>query len=308
MPISMKFNKPTLSIADQIALLQGRGLLFPDRERAERYLTAISYYRLSAYFIPFLDRVDHFIPETTFDQILDLYIYDRKLRLLAMDALERIEVAFRSIVSNTMCELYGAHWFMNDKHFRKKYRSKYGHGKLMGNIAFATGQKDTAKQNTACSHYYQTYCSPGLPPSWIVAEVLTMGTWSRIYEELTTKFQKKISGVLGFDKSDLESWIHALTLVRNNCVHHGRFWNHPIPPKAKNVEKYTYKGIPLNKPYTQFAIIQAMLKTFTHASSWSSRLSLLLDEWPLSIHNHMGFPADWDDLSFWDISSPTPPE
>ena len=44
--------KPALTIDQQIDLLEKRGLLIPDHERAHRHLSNISYYRLSAYMLP----------------------------------------------------------------------------------------------------------------------------------------------------------------------------------------------------------------------------------------------------------------
>ena len=39
---------------------------------------------------------DNFIPDTTWDMVYDLYVFDRKLRLLVFDAIERLEVAIRT--------------------------------------------------------------------------------------------------------------------------------------------------------------------------------------------------------------------
>jgi abortive infection bacteriophage resistance protein len=75
------------------------------------------YYQLSAYALPFqnggndLDR-HHFKLGTTFEQVVDLCIFDRKLRLLVMDAIERIEVAIRAAISNVASIKHSPHWFL----------------------------------------------------------------------------------------------------------------------------------------------------------------------------------------------------
>ena len=48
-----KFDKPEKNNQELIEEWERRGLEIPDRQRAERYLEFISYYRLSAYTIPF---------------------------------------------------------------------------------------------------------------------------------------------------------------------------------------------------------------------------------------------------------------
>ena len=104
----MKYTKPSLSIQEQISLLKDRGLIIPDYHRAERYLIFIGYYRLSVYFLPFQKNKDKFDDDIKFDDILNLYIFNRKLKLLVLDAIERIEIA----VKGSFFKLYESKiWF-----------------------------------------------------------------------------------------------------------------------------------------------------------------------------------------------------
>lgn len=94
------FDKESISPDEQLSKLRSRGLIIHDEPRVLRYLSNISYFRLSAYTRPFYISSQvphHFIPETTFDDILTLYVFDRKLRLLLLDAIERLEVALRGL-------------------------------------------------------------------------------------------------------------------------------------------------------------------------------------------------------------------
>ena len=106
------FSKISLTPEQHIVLLKKRGLIFQDETRACHYLRFIGYFRLSGYFIPFQvpgDPQHTFLPQTTFDQALQVYIFDRKLRLLVMDAVERIEVAIRTTISDVMGLAYSPH-------------------------------------------------------------------------------------------------------------------------------------------------------------------------------------------------------
>lgn len=116
----MEYTKPSLSIQDQLSLLKGRNLVIPDHHRTERYLTFIGYYRLSVYFLPFQKNKDKFDDGIKFDDILNLYIFDRKLKLLVLDAIERIEIAIKAVISNYMSQKFGFHWFLNKKLFQRK--------------------------------------------------------------------------------------------------------------------------------------------------------------------------------------------
>lgn len=95
------YTKPALTIAQQVALLQSRGMVISHTATTEHYLSQINYYRLCAYWLPFeSDHVTHtFKQGTSFEQVLDLYIFDRELRLLVLDAIERIEIAIRTQLS-----------------------------------------------------------------------------------------------------------------------------------------------------------------------------------------------------------------
>ena len=89
----MKYNKVPIKFTEQIELLKQRGLRFSNESSALRYLSNISYYRLRAYTYPFQDNSHShqpFIVDVTFEEIIELYVFDRKLRLLIFDAIEKI--------------------------------------------------------------------------------------------------------------------------------------------------------------------------------------------------------------------------
>ncbi|MCD2262695.1 Abi family protein, partial [Dietzia aurantiaca] len=155
--------------------LSDRGLHIPEPARAERYLQHIGYYRLSPYTIPFQqDGPDHLFSEgTTFDDVLDLYVFDRALRLLVMDALERVEVAVRAAMTDHMSNTYNdPHWYMDAAHFHHRGR----HAGLLQIIRSTCDDRlrgspdsgeDTLVHRSALEHYLTTYASPELPPSWL---------------------------------------------------------------------------------------------------------------------------------------------
>jgi len=129
------FNKPPLSLPDQLQLLLSRGLNVPDSTAATHYLTHIGYYRLSGYALPFQiggtgpDR-HNFKPGITFDAILDRYSFDRKLRLLVVDAIERVEISVRAALSNVIASRHGAHGYMSKAPFNRAF----DHTRFMGDI------------------------------------------------------------------------------------------------------------------------------------------------------------------------------
>ena len=108
----MKYTKQAISIPDQISKLKARGLRFGDEAKAANYLSNISFYRLRAYTYPFQDNNDPehpFIKQVSFEEILRLYVFDRQMRLLLFNALEKIEIAFRTQIIYEYAMAHGAY-------------------------------------------------------------------------------------------------------------------------------------------------------------------------------------------------------
>ena len=89
------FGKHYTEEQSLITLLQSRGLSITDVNKANHYLTHIGYYRLSAYMYPLLKtpKTAHIFKEgATFKKVMMLYRFDKKLRLLMFNEIEKIEI------------------------------------------------------------------------------------------------------------------------------------------------------------------------------------------------------------------------
>src|SRR5262245_56089706 len=160
----MKFTKPSISIADQLALLERRGMSVPDHVHAAHCLQHISYYRLRAYWLPFEEAApaagDHkFQTGTSFDDVLALYVFDRRLRLLVMDAMERVEVSLRGSWARHLAMKYGPHGYLDPSHYDRTDRYVKAYANLIEEI-------DRSK-DTFIVHYKQKYHDPKHPPIWM---------------------------------------------------------------------------------------------------------------------------------------------
>ncbi len=98
----MHYAKPPKNIQEQIELLKERRLIISDDEVALNKLEHIGYFRFTRYCKFFQSEDNIFHPDTTFQMILDTYVFDRKLRLLTIDAIEKIEVSLKANINNYM--------------------------------------------------------------------------------------------------------------------------------------------------------------------------------------------------------------
>lgn len=290
------FEKPALSIADQIALLKKRNLLIANLPEAEHYLTTIGYYRLMAYFKPFLLEPTNselgFKKNSQFTDILALYIFDRELRLLVTDGLERIEVALRAAISNVMSVRYGSHWYMEQSLFINLKFHKYFLEEVFTHL------KRTKEDFII--NYYHTYSLPEHPPSWMVMECLSFGTLSKIYSNLKDRStRKQIGDILGQYSEVIKSWMKSLTYTRNLCAHHSRLWNRFFINKPNSIPVIISPKQNDSPFRLQAYIIIQLLNDIAPNNHWKTKLfELFNNKIPISFEE-MGFEEEWQNDPIW---------
>lgn len=315
----LRYEKPALDHTQLVARLIERGLTVPDTARAVRYLRHIGYYRLSPYLIPFRRRTgeDDLRPGTTFDDVLELYVFDRQLRLLVLDALERIEVAVRAAVTDHMSTTYDdPFWYVDRRHFRDGKK----HAQLVTMVRDAVERHlaraaepaaDGLVHASALEHYLTKYGKPELPPSWVVIETLTIGQLERLVANLEHRRDRSsVASALGLPEPLLVSWLRTYVRVRNVCAHHGRLWNvglgvYPALPNAGRVpwlaDPTAVSDFPGRRKrlYPVLVSLQSVLATVSPGSTWARRLSELLAAHPNAPLAGMGVPDDWREDEFW---------
>jgi abortive infection bacteriophage resistance protein len=327
----MTFNKPAITPEQQLTLLEQRGLTIVDRPRALAFLQSVSFFRLTPYMRPFQINAQHnFIAGTGFRQLAEIYDFDRRLRLLVIDAIERAEVAVRGHLSNHMGTTYGSHWYLDPAHFKnteqhsrlideirrkqdgelRDYHKECARiDKLNTDAARKAKLKQKRQQESYARHYALTYQTPELMPNWAMVEEITLGSLSHLYKNLSKDSDKKaIARGLGLEAPLLESWLHTLTMVRNLCAHHSRLWNRelgikPAAPKSRRIAWPAYLRDGNNALHTRAAVILPILQHFMtqcapHAS-WKQRLIELFKAFPNTPLSAMGLPHDWQQDPFW---------
>ncbi|MDP1696953.1 MAG: Abi family protein [Xanthomonadaceae bacterium] len=327
----MRYDKPALSITDQAGRLKQRGLQFTDDARVQHYLTHIGYYRLSAYWLPFEQlaadgqpRNHQFRPGTTFEQVLSLYIFDRQLRLLVMEAIERIETAIRTHWAHAMAMRHGPHAHLDANLFKSPWQHASDIARMAGEL------QDSSE--TFIAHYRRQYSEPYLPPIWAVVETLTLGALSRWFKATkSTDAKREVAKSLAMPTIEvLEQVLHALTPVRNVCAHHGRLWNRrftlqlPLIKRLKDqmvIERITATkkqsalcdqcGVPVEQQqasvqeqparqiYNYLLVMAHLMQRINPGSSWRMRLKQYIQSASAAQQQAMGFPSDWEQMAIW---------
>lgn len=322
--------KPHQNYSQLVDLLESRGLIIPDRERAERKLSQIGYYRLSGFWFPCREvkkdvsgvgilhpgtkqpiRKNSFQPGTDFNEIVQLYLFDKKLRLLMLDAIERIEIHIRSVLAHEVGYhdplAYNKDSFINPNKLKtwldkraKKERNLWKEWRAKQQIAINRSKEDCIKWHKIKNKEI---------PFWVAVESWDFGTLSKYYSMLKGKYQGRICSRLGINnKIILETWLHEINILRNRCAHHTRIWNqssnNPLPVLSlPYFEKLSLEKRALERVYGMVCILWFLVKKIGPSSTWLHSVSQLINSKP-SIdccpYTAMGFP---DNTGFPDIEN-----
>lgn len=298
----MQYTKPPLSIADQISKLSQRGLQINDVSFAENTLKHISYYRLRAYTYPFQDNNDPnhpFIHPVSFQEIINLYEFDRDLRLIIFNAIERIEISLRTLIVYNFAMSFGSHWYEEPTLYRNQF--------YFTNDLASLDKELSRSEEEFIKHYFQKYNDPFRPPAWMTLEVATFTALSKLYQNLVMCAEKKaVAQYLGLKPMILENWMHVLSNVRNICAHHSRIYNRTFP-QAIQFPTYTFGNLwlPANSAFNNskmYAVLSAMtylLDRIIPGHGFRKKISDLFNKYPNVHPKVLKFPAGWKNENFW---------
>lgn len=308
----MKYIKLPETPEQHIEKLESRGLTITDQPKAEEILLSVGYYRLSAYTLPFEEpgtsqsRSHKFIEGTSFNEIVNLYFFDRKLRLCVLDAIEKVEVALRAAWADELSiETNCAHPHTDSDNFTNPWEH-------LQQLAFTTRDipNKLIKKEPFVSHYLKTYDAPFIPHIWAIVETMTFGTLSKwVQATASERVKKRIAKRLGLPSVEvLEGTLHALTPIRNACAHHSRLWNRHFVLRFPVMRELKPSLQPNNNAdktdqrlYNSLVYLSHIVAKINPHSSWQKRLIGLLEKQPIERLYPMGFPEDWKSRSIWKV-------
>ncbi len=293
------FCKTYKSPEELVGLMIQRGLQVNNPSKVQHYVESIGYYRLSAYLHPFLKlpkSMHQFKENASFDNAMDLYRFDKKLRMLIFNEIEKIEIAVRETIMNVTAESSGdIFWLTNPEHFRDQ--------SIFTNSLALLSKEYSHSTEDFIEHFKQTYKEP-FPPAWILGELLPMGCVNMYYRNLKDKtLKKKIAKRFYLHAPVFESWLSVLTLTRNACCHHSRVWNKVNKIIPNDMRGMTRPWITIQSDkrriYYNLCIVRYFLGIISPHNDMYSKLKVLLAKFPMIDIAAMGFPEQWENEPLW---------
>ena len=289
-------------------LIQKRGLI-ADRDELIERLSDVGYYRLSGYWYIFKRRdsssggeVERFEEGTTLDHIWRLYTFDRRFRLVVLDAIERVEVYFRTNLAYELARDTGPFGYSDPSNLPRFKRGSYGKF-----IARCRDEFDRSREPFAL-HFRETYGDfHDLPPYWILVNLMDFGTMSALYKGASADVRARLAKNLGISTRVLDSWLLTLNTVRNICAHHGRLWNRglgtrPLIPRCENDARWHEPfEVRSDRMFGILTILSYLLERVAPTTSWRKRLFDLMDRFEMEPADwcRMGFVEGWTECPFW---------
>lgn len=286
-----EYKNSALHVNELIKLIRAKNIIIRDLEKASFHLHTVSYHRLSPY-LESLIKNYHFFIEPTFETAWELYCFDRELRLLINDAIERIEVAFRTALSEMMSLKYSPYWFLDTNIFKDSKR----HNGLIIQINSACQDK----HNSYIQEYYRNYNNPKYPPSWILFECLSFGACISAFSNIKKiKDRKDICNLFKEHPTTMQSWLYAMRYMRNLCAHHARVWNRWFvvsPALSFMLGDHFDKQ---NKCYAHLIVLNKLLSIISPTTEWKNKLKSLFEKYNTFPFYEMGFSKTWQNDRFW---------
>lgn len=308
----LRFDKLPTTIDQQLELLIARGMNVGDIDVAKNWLKTVGYYRLSAYWLPFEAPPEHdkvrsktFKPETTLQSVTDLYVFDRKLRLLVLEGIERVEVHIRSRWTYHMSHKHGAHAHLNldQSLFSNNFNQLNQLSRLEKSVKNS--------QEIFIKHYNKKYDTPLLPPLWAITELMSLGELSKWYQATKdNKVKSAVGNDLGLQTIEVVVGVlQVLSYVRNICAHHSRLWNRKTVKRLPLIRKLEKNLVIIedkasnkscdNSLYNLLSVLLYLIDQQKTDSSFRLRLRKLIEKETSWHQNEMGFPQDWQAREIW---------
>jgi len=279
--MTFSYQKQALTIYEQVDRLIKRGLVVKDRSEAAALLEKIGYYRFSGYCIPFQISRESFHQETRFEDVLNLYTFDNRLRTHVFSGIEFIEILLRAAIAYCVGHKRGAHAHYNTANFNGYFvkAEQFNYHDWLKKLE----NEISRSSETFVKHFKTKYPSdfPRLP-IWTAVEVMSFNSLSQLFANLVPDLQETIARRFGVHRKPLKSWFHSLVYIRNICAHHSRLWDKEIVIKARHPkESLSGWGSTRTTPDNLFYLLCMIVwlqKVAGEGAAWTDELSDIISQ------------------------------
>ncbi|MEV8143738.1 Abi family protein [Specibacter sp. NPDC078709] len=260
--------------------------------------------------------MNHYKHGTSLEQASRSIDFDRELRLLVLDGIERIEVSLRLQIGYILGR---------SSPFAPQQPSAF--------VSAFTGEHLDPRTNTmsrrhaqwlqradarrtdsdeAFDTHFRTKYDDQMP-IWALTEILEMGHLERLYTGLKNSLTTEIAQAYGAPtKKLMTSWISSLNYIRNVSGHHARLFNRksvaaPGRPKPGLIRTLDHLRDETSAKavfglYNALDILAYLLRSIDTESPWSQKVVDTIQSFPEQpgfTTSTMGVPPGWATQELW---------
>lgn len=282
-------HQPPMTIDEQVENLKSIGLIVNDEEYAKKILNDISYFRLiKAYSLNLKPKNGKYSDKVTFEQIVELYLFNANFRQLIFPEIEKVEINVRCRIANYFAEQYGVLGYLEpDKFANPEYHK-----------SFLDDIEEEIRRNAKAplvKNFRENYEGGNLP-IYALVEVFSFGTLSKFYKNMMNQDKKIVAKSFGIGYTYLESWLESISYIRNICAHYGRLYNAKLSKTPSLYKEYTQVGIGNNRVFSVLLCLKHLLKNDRHWNLFVDKIEMLFDKYESVDIKTMGFPENWKEL------------
>ena len=285
----LKEHQPPMTIDEQIENLKNIGLIVENEEYAKKILNDISYFRLiKAYSLNLKSKNGKYCEKVTFEQIVELYLFNANFRQVIFPQIEKVEINVRCRIANYFAEQYGVLGYLEADNF---VNAEY-HKMFLDDI------EEEIRRNSKApfvKNFHDNYEGGNLP-IYALVEILSFGTLSKFYKNMKNQDKKAIAKSFGVGYTYFESWLESISYVRNICAHYGRLYNAKLSKTPILYKEYSEAGIGNNRIFGVLLCLKHLLKSNDHWNLFVDKIELLFDKYESVDIKTMGFTENWKEL------------
>lgn len=306
-------SKPFLTYEEQVdKLVIEKCLIVRDRELVKEKLKQIGYFSLiGGYKRPFRNPMTRiYINNTTFEDVLALYEFDKQLRQLFFQYICQFEKQVSNSVAYAFCDQYGElqNTYLDIHNYNYSHQNQAGINKLINKLNWLVFH---STEHDYISYQRNTYQNI---PLWVLINALTFGQVSKMYSFLPQQIQSKVSKNFKYaNEKEVEQYLKVLVIYRNVSAHNECLFSYKGYSEIPDTMLHKKLGIQKNgNQYMQgkkdlFSVVIALRYLLPKEDFliFKKRLVSIIVEYlkksnrlsETELFQYMGFPANWKDIT-----------
>ncbi|MBT0902458.1 Abi family protein [Streptococcus lutetiensis] len=277
--------KKSKTVEEQLQILEKRGLVIENRDRAIEILRNVNYYTLTGYLFPF-KQGEKYQNGTSMNLAIKLYHFDNEIRNILMALMVEAEEKLKTRIAYNIAIAHpGDPLIYTDINY---FKSANDHSRFMAD--FQNNVRNN-REVPFVKHHIQKYRSQF--PIWVAVSLFTLGNLKYLYKNIPSRDRKNISREFNLSPKTFDSWIDTLRILRNKLAHNMRLYRTTFQRTPK-LEKHHTVRIENNRLFANFVLLKYLLDNSEVWKEAVINLDRVLIKYQYSIElSSIGFPKDW---------------